>query len=71
MDTTEIMLAIVVAALGIAGTVAYSTQVKMPVEIFKGHSRDNRMAVIRDAPQQSGGLDRNGCHNASVPYRCH
>jgi hypothetical protein len=24
-----------------------------------------------DAPQHSGGTDRFGCHNASVPYHCH
>lgn len=23
------------------------------------------------APQHSGGTDKYGCHNASVPYHCH
>lgn len=24
-----------------------------------------------DVPEHSGGTDRYGCHNASVPYHCH
>jgi hypothetical protein len=27
--------------------------------------------MAQGAPAHSGGLDRNGCHNASVPYQCH
>jgi hypothetical protein len=66
-----ILSAIVFVVLAISGAVAYSTQMKTPVEFFKGHSHDRNMTVIGDAPEHSGGLDRNGCHNASVPYHCH
>ena len=26
---------------------------------------------LQHDPSHSGGTDRNGCHNASVPYHCH
>jgi hypothetical protein len=66
-----ILSAIVFVVLAVGGAVAYSTQMNKPVEFYNGHSHDHDMAVIGDAPQHSGGLDRNGCHNASVPYHCH
>jgi len=36
---------------------------------YDGHIH-NGEETIR-APQHSGGTDRYGCHNASVPYHCH
>lgn len=43
---------------------------RTPVEFYSGHSHDANGTAI-DAPQHSGGLDRKGCHNKSVPYHCH
>ena len=34
-----------------------------------GHSHDGSQTT--GAPQHSGGTDKYGCHNASVPYHCH
>lgn len=36
---------------------------------FDGHTHDDHRTV--GAPSHSGGLDRYGCHNKSVPYHCH
>jgi hypothetical protein len=40
-----------------------------PVEFYKGHAHESKETI--GAPEHSGGLDRNGCHNKSVPYHCH
>lgn len=40
-----------------------------PVVFYQGHTHENGETI--DAPSHSGGLDRRGCHNASVPYHCH
>lgn len=37
---------------------------------FPGHTHDDD-GLTTSAPQHSGGTDRFGCHNASVPYHCH
>lgn len=65
--------AIVAAALtAVAATgVSYANSgARTPVEYFKGHWHDEH-GQAHDAPAHSGGLDRNGCHNGSVPYHCH
>ena len=36
---------------------------------YDGHSHNGEETI--GAPQHSGGTDRYGCHNASVPYHCH
>jgi hypothetical protein len=41
-----------------------------PVQFYVGHTHGEDGSTL-GAPQHSGGLDRNGCHNASVPYHCH
>jgi hypothetical protein len=64
-----ILSAVVLGALAI-GAMAYSTQMKTPVEFFRGHTHEKGM-TIGGAPEHSGGLDRYGCHNGSVPYHCH
>jgi hypothetical protein len=43
---------------------------KQPIEFYKGHTHDENGHAV-DAPEHSGGLDRKGCHNKSVPYHCH
>ncbi len=39
------------------------------VEFYKGHTHLD--GITTGAPQHSGGTDKFGCHNASVPYHCH
>ena len=55
----------------LAGSVAYAalSGTKEPVEFYKGHTHENGETI--GAPSHSGGTDRYGCHNASVPYHCH
>ena len=63
------------AALSIlVGGAAYSVSgylwMEEPVEFYKGHTHGIDGEAI-GAPEHSGGTDRFGCHNASVPYHCH
>ena len=39
-------------------------------KFFQNHTHLDGGETI-NAPQHSGGTDRFGCHNASVPYHCH
>jgi hypothetical protein len=68
------MKKLIVVAIGGAfalATFSYSVMSgnKSPVAFFKGHTHFD--GQTHGAPEHSGGLDRNGCHNASVPYHCH
>lgn len=69
MTQTKVILAIGAVALIGIGTAYAQGLVRTPVAFFKGHWHDEQ--GTHDAPQHSGGLDRNGCHNGSVPYHCH
>lgn len=42
---------------------------KVPTDYYAGHTHQNGGTL--GAPAHSGGTDRYGCHNASVPYHCH
>ena len=68
---TKKKLALVVVGVVLVASGAYAgfADNRTPVEFFKGHAHSNGHAI--GAPEHSGGLDRNGCHNASVPYHCH
>lgn len=59
-------------AIAFAGGVAYANfdSPRQPVEFFSGHWHGED-GEAHGAPSHSGGLDRNGCHNKSVPYHCH
>jgi hypothetical protein len=50
-------------------TVTYFGQ-RERAEFYLGHTHGED-GDTHGAPQHSGGLDRYGCHNASVPYHCH
>lgn len=65
---------LVVAAVGTGFVYANSGAGRVPQEYFAGHTHDVDGAHVEGthgAPSHSGGLDRNGCHNGSVPYHCH
>lgn len=66
------LFATILVAAAIGSSVAYAafTSQRMPVAWYTGHSHTETGETI-DAPHHSGGLDRRGCHNASVPYHCH
>lgn len=68
---TKILLGGIVAVGALAGTLAFAAPetFRAPVEFFRGHSHDDE--GTHGAPAHGGGLDRYGCHNASVPYHCH
>lgn len=67
------MKAIKILLLGaaVSGALAYAALAysKKPVEFYKGHTHVGVKTI--GAPEHSGGTDRFGCHNASVPYHCH
>ena len=60
---------IIAAAFLLSGFSTPQAPTKVPVEYFSGHLHD--LDETHGAPQHSGGLDRNGCHNGSIPYHCH
>jgi hypothetical protein len=57
--------------LAFAASLAYATFEgrKEAVDFYNGHTHVDGKTV--GAPDHSGGTDRYGCHNASVPYHCH
>ena len=61
------LAAVLLAASGAA--YAEFANPRTPDEFFAGHSHVDGQTI--DAPEHSGGTDRWGCHNASVPYHCH
>lgn len=61
------------AVVLVAGTALAFTApevLRIPVDYFTGHSHDDD-GHTHGAPAHSGGTDRYGCHNGSVPYHCH
>jgi hypothetical protein len=66
-----LIVALSVLGLGIAASVsvAFLGQ-RTPVAFYSGHWHDEHGGT-HNAPQHSGGTDKYGCHNASVPYHCH
>lgn len=64
----KLLIATLVAL--VAGGIVYAAgEHRIPVEFFTGHSHEG--GGTQGAPEHSGGTDRNGCHNGSVPYHCH
>ncbi len=64
-----VMISVLVLLVVAIAYGAFAFTQRESVEFYKGHSHVGGVTV--DAPEHSGGLDRNGCHNASVPYHCH
>ena len=71
MNTKRLVIGALIAT-AIGSTVAYAAMDdrRHAVEFFKGHTHTADGHTV-DAPEHGGGLDRYGCHNASVPYHCH
>ena len=68
-----ILSAVLVVAVSAGAVYAFSPDQK-PVNFYSGHTHSslgNEDAATTGDPQHGGGLDRNGCHNRSVPYHCH
>ena len=57
--------------VAIATGVAFANGVnpRQVYDFYVGHTHNGEETV--GAPSHSGGTDRYGCHNASVPYHCH
>lgn len=66
---TKTIIAAAIVILVSTGAWAYFGQ-RTSVEFYKGHTHGPDGHAI-NAPSHSGGLDRKGCHNGSVPYHCH
>lgn len=66
-----LIIVLSVLSLGIAASASFAfLGQRTPVEFYSGHRHDEQ-GVTHNAPQHSGGTDKYGCHNASVPYHCH
>lgn len=62
----------IIAVLAIVGaSVAYANGLnpRSAIDFYHGHTHDAE--GTHGAPSHSGGTDRYGCHNGSVPYHCH
>jgi len=65
-------IVIVLVVVGIAGLAYAGLNQSLqhePVDFYPGHS--HLEGSTHGAPSHSGGTDRFGCHNGSVPYHCH
>ena len=74
------VVAALVVALGTGAAWGGLFSQRTPVDFFPGHTHKAN-GTTHGAPYHSsetllidahsGGTDKNGCHNASVPYHCH
>ena len=62
-------IAALIFSAGTAYAVLDFSHQKQPVEFYTGHMHDE--GGTTGAPSHSGGTNRYGCHNGSVPYHCH
>lgn len=60
---------VVGVVLAASGAYAALGNPREAVMFYKGHSHEQGETI--GAPEHSGGTDKYGCHNASVPYHCH
>lgn len=56
-------------AVGTAYALGKNPRATEIVTFNAGHTHNGD--VTHGAPEHSGGTDKYGCHNASVPYHCH
>lgn len=61
----------VLAGLVLVASAAYGAlgNKRVPTEFYTGHTHHDH--GTQGAPEHSGGTNKQGCHNASVPYHCH
>ena len=76
MKSRKSLFSLVIGAIVLAGSlsaisVAYGEfgNSRQAVDFYNGHTHENEQTV--GAPGHSGGTDKYGCHNRSVPYHCH
>lgn len=72
MTTTRKVIAAIVIVITVGSGLAFATGGINPreaVEYYAGHTHEGEETI--GAPSHSGGTDRYGCHNGSVPYHCH
>lgn len=72
ISITGLAAAVVVIVVGAAAYAHFAGDPRAAeiVEYFSAHTHAEDGATS-GAPQHSGGTNRYGCHNASVPYHCH
>ena len=69
LKTKVVTAVLIVGAIGGGVVFASVGNPRAVVDFFHGHTHDGDDTF--GAPSHSGGLDRYGCHNKSVPYHCH
>ena len=74
MKKSAITFLLSILAIGTISGAAYAflgqNPERTPVVFYEGHTHGEQGEAV-GAPQHSGGTDKYGCHNASVPYHCH
>ena len=70
MKHTKKLIIGILASCAVGVTIVYAGGLnpRHPVEFYKGHTH---IHDTEGAPSHSGGTDKFGCHNGSVPYHCH
>jgi len=65
----KIIVCLVLLASGIVYAIGLNPRFHEITLFHPGHTHDGQETI--GAPGHSGGTDRFGCHNRSVPYHCH
>ena len=63
------LLLVVLLGSSVVYSIGFNPRFFEITTFYTGHSHD--VEETTGAPQHSGGTDRYGCHNRSVPYHCH
>lgn len=64
-----VILSIAAISTGAVYAVGMLKNPRTPTTFYEGHT--HHLGETLGAPGHSGGTDKHGCHNASVPYHCH
>lgn len=73
MKNKPVFITSFVIAITLIGSAAYAINADPRTHeitnYIPGHTHDE--GTTQGAPQHSGGTNKYGCHNKSVPYHCH
>lgn len=69
MKNKYLVLILMLLISAISFAVIKNPRISEITVFYQDHSHNSEETI--GAPQHSGGTDRFGCHNASVPYHCH
>ena len=64
-----VSLAVISSAVSVAYALGGNPRAEEITNFNPGHTHES--VISHGTPQHSGGTDRFGCHNGSIPYHCH